>query len=115
MTKRLMKAAAAAALLMPAFAFAQSQVEVMNGERGMIFKDTPSTVTREQVRAELKSGKALGDAHWRYVGGQAGWAHNSPVLTFDNGQLVHASDCPYLATLNAPKAPPGGDFGYIGA
>ncbi len=115
MTKRLMRVAAAAALLMPAFAFAQSQVEVVNGERGMIFKDTPSTVTREQVRAELKSAKALGDAHWRYVGGEAVWAHNSHVFKFDNGRLVHASDCPYLATLNAPKAPPGGDPVYTGA
>jgi hypothetical protein len=39
---------------------------------------------------------------WRYVGGQAVWTLETPRFVFDNGQLVHASDCYFLASLNAP-------------
>ena len=117
MTNRIFTAAAAAALLVPALAFAQ--VEVVNGEAGMIFKDTPSTMTREQVRAELRSAPPAGDAHFAYVGGEAGWAHVNPGhrLVAQGGSFVHASDCPVMASLTAPKTTPAGarDYGYTGA
>ena len=116
MTKRILRAAAAAALLVPALAFAE--VIVVNGEAGMIFKDTPSTITREQVRAELNSGKN-GDTHVKYVGGEAGWAHESPRhrMLVENGKLVHAADCPVMASMSAPrpKATGSDDLGYTGA
>jgi hypothetical protein len=116
MTKRILTAAAAAALLVPALAFAE--VVVVNGEAGMIFKDAPSTITRDQIRAELKSGKT-GDAHFKYVGGEAGWIHESPThrMLVENGKLVHASDCPVMASMSAPKTTPTGsnDLVYTGA
>jgi hypothetical protein len=116
MTKRLFTAAAAAALLVPALAFAE--VVVVNGEAGMIFRDAPSTVTRDQVRAELKSVQAL-DAHFPYVGGEAGWIHESPShrMVVQSGELVHAADCPVMASLHAPRSKPaaGSDLGYTGA
>lgn len=116
MTKRILTAAAAAALLVPAMAFAE--VVVVNGEAGMIFKDTPSTITRDQVRAELKSGKT-GDVHFKYVGGEAGWSHESPShrMLVENGSLVHASDCPVMASMNTPrpKATGSNDLVYTGA
>jgi hypothetical protein len=118
MTTRLIKVAAAAVLL-PAFVFAQSQVEVVNGERGMIFKDTPSTLTRAQVRAELNAGASSGETHFKYVGGEAGWAHESPShrMVVRDGKLAHAADCPVMASINAPKTTPAGagDYGYTGA
>lgn len=116
MTKRILTAAAAAALLVPALAF--GEVVVVNGEAGMIFKDAPSTITRDQVRAELKSGKAAGDEHFKYVGGEAGWAHSSPNhrMIVENGRLVHASDCPVMASMNTPQPKaPSGDLVYTGA
>lgn len=116
MTKRILTAAAAAALLVPALAFAE--VVVVNGEAGMIFKDTPSTITRDQVRAELNSAKT-GDAHFKYVGGEAGWIHEGPShrMIVENGRLVHASDCPVMASMSAPKPKATGsdDLGYTGA
>jgi hypothetical protein len=117
MTKRVLKAAAAAALLVPAIAFAE--VIVVNGEAGMIFKDEPSTITREQVRAELKAGQALPEEHFRWVGGEAGWSHVSPShrMVVQSGNLVHAADCPVMASLIAPKTRPVGsdDLTYHGA
>lgn len=100
MTKRTLTAVAGAALLIPALAFAE--VQVINGEAGMIFKDEPSTITREQVRAAIN---APSDArgHWRLSGGEAVWTHNDARYVFDGGVLVHASDCPVLATLNTPR------------
>jgi hypothetical protein len=115
MTKRIFTAAAATALLVPALAFAE--VVVVNGEAGMIFKDTPSTITREQVRAEIKS-QVGNEGHFRFVGGEAGWIHESPAhrMVVQNGNLVHASDCPVMASLAAPKtAPTGADPFYAGA
>jgi hypothetical protein len=107
MTKRFLTTAAAAALLVPALAFAE--VQVVNGEAGMIFKDAPSTISREQVRSELKSG-VNGELHFKYVGGEAGWIHETPShrMTLENGSLVHASDCPVMASLTAPKNLPTG-------
>lgn len=117
MTNRFLRAAAAAALLVPALAVAQ--VEVVNGEAGLIFKDAPSTMARDQVRAELKTGATLGDPHFKWVGGEAGWAHESPThrMVVQNGNLVHAADCPVMASLKAPKTAPAGtaDVGYTGA
>lgn len=116
MMKRIFTAAAAAALLMPALGFAE--VVVVNGEAGMVFKDTPSTITRDQVRAELKSGRT-GEAHFKLIGGEAGWIHESPIhrMVVQNGTLVHATDCPVMASINAPKTRPAGsgDMGYTGA
>lgn len=116
MTNRIFTAAAVAALLVPAITFAE--VVVVNGEAGMIFKDAPSAITRDQVRAELKSGQTEG-VHFRFVGGEAGWIHESPShrMLMQNGALVHASDCPVMASLNVPKTKPAssGDFGYTGA
>lgn len=116
MTNKVFTAAAAAALLIPAFAFAE--VVVVNGEAGMIFKDAPSTVSRDRVRAELKSGQT-GDAHFKFIGGEAGWIHQSPEhrMVVQEGNLVHASDCPVMASMHAPKTKPAGsgDFGYTGA
>jgi hypothetical protein len=116
MTKQILTAAAAAALLVPALAF--GEVVVVNGEAGMIFKEAPSTITRDQVRAELMSEKAIGDEHFKYVGGEAGWAHNSPShrMIVENGRLVHASDCPVMASMSTPKPKAtSGDLGYTGA
>jgi hypothetical protein len=117
MTNRILTMAAAAALLVPALAFAE--VVVVNGEAGMIFIDPPSTITREQVRAELKSPKANAEAHFTYVGGEAGWIHENPGhrMVVRGGELVHAADCPVMASLNAPKTKPaaGSDLGYTGA
>lgn len=117
MTKRILTAAAAAALLVPALAFAE--VVVVNGEAGMIFKDAPSTLTRDEVTAQLNSANPIGDAHYKYVGGEAGWMHESPThrMLVENGKLVHAPDCPVIASMSAPKAAPTGsnDFVYTGA
>lgn len=117
MTNGFLRAAAAAALLVPALAAAQ--VEVVNGEAGVIFKDAPSMITRDQVRGELKAGATQSDPHFKWVGGEAGWAHESPShrLVLQSGKLVHAADCPVMASLNAPKTAPAGtgDFGYTGA
>lgn len=116
MTNRILTAIAGVAVLVPGLAFAE--VEVVNGEAGMIFKDAPSTVTRDQVRAELRAGKPIGDAHFKYVGGEAGWSHEGPThrMAVKNGNLVHASDCPAMASLKAPmpRAVPG-DPVYTGA
>jgi hypothetical protein len=115
MTKRLMKVAATAALLLPVFAFAQGVV-VVNGERGIIFNDTPSTVTRAQVRDEMKAPSvAAGGAV--YVGGEAGWALAASKYEFNGGHMVHASDCPMTASMNAPKAKGSSDVSpvYTGA
>jgi hypothetical protein len=117
MTKRILTAAAAAALLVPALAVAE--VVIVNGEAGMIFKDAPSTLTRDEVRAQLNSAKTIGDAHFKYVGGEAGWMHESPThrMLVENGKLVHASDCPVMASMSAPRATPTGsiDLVYTGA
>ena len=107
MTKRILTTIAATALLVPALAFAE--VAVVNGEAGMVFKDAPSAVTRNQVQAELKSAKSAADFHFKYVGGEAAWAHETPSHKFvtQAGQLVHAADCPVMAALNAPKSSTG--------
>jgi hypothetical protein len=104
MTNKTLAIALGAALLLPTLAFAE--VQVVNGEAGMIFKDAPSTITREQVRAELKSGTAIGDQHFKFVGGEAGWIHEGPThrMVVQNGNLVHAADCPVMASMNTPKA-----------
>lgn len=104
MTNKTLVIAIGAALLLPAFAFAE--VQVVNGEAGMIFKDAPSTITRDQVRAELKSSATSGDQHWKYVGGEAGWIYEglSHRMVVQEGRLVHAPDCPVMASLKAPKA-----------
>jgi alpha-D-ribose 1-methylphosphonate 5-triphosphate synthase subunit PhnG len=99
MTNKTLTMAIGAALLIPTVAFAQ--VQVSNGEAGMIFKDAPSTVTRAQVLAQTKSGKVVQNG-WTYVGGEAGWTLQQAEFVFDNGQLVHAADCPFLASLNVP-------------
>jgi hypothetical protein len=116
MTK-ILNAAAAAALFVPALAFAE--VIVVDGEAGMIFKDEPSHITRAQVIAEMKSGKDVGDVHFRYVGGEAGWIHETPShrMEAQGSSLVHASDCPVMASLTAPKTRPVGsdDLVYHGA
>ena len=70
MTKRILAAAAAAALIVPAIAFAQ--VEVTLGERAIEFRDAPSTLTRDQVRAEMKAARSATGTPWKYVGGEAG-------------------------------------------
>jgi hypothetical protein len=54
MTNKTLKMAIGAALLFPALAFAQ--VQVVNGEAGMNFRDAPSTVTRAAVLADMKAG-----------------------------------------------------------
>jgi hypothetical protein len=114
MTNTIFKAAAAAALLVPALAF--GEVAVVNGEAGLIFKDAQSTITRDQIRSELKAGVPSGDSHFNYVGGEAGWAHEEHRLVMQTGNLVHASDCPVMASLSAPTVPAGpGNFGYTGA
>lgn len=116
MTNRILTAIAGVAVLVPALAFAE--VQVVNGEAGVIFKDAPSTVTRGQVRAELKASKQMGDEHFKYVGGEAGWSHEGPThrMVVKNGNFVHASDCPAMASLKAPipRAVPG-DPVYTGA
>lgn len=103
MNKRFFKTAAAFSLLVPALALAE--VVVVNGEAGLIFKDAPSTITRDQVRSELNAGKDAGYEHYRYVGGEAGWIHESPShrMVVRNGSLVHASDCPVMTSQMAPK------------
>jgi hypothetical protein len=99
MTTRTLTAMAGIALLAPTLALAE--VQVVNGEAGMIFKDEPSTLTREQVRAAINVRDDVGN-HWSYIGGEAGWAHNETRYVFDGGTLIHASDCPVLASMNAP-------------
>lgn len=101
MTNKTIAIAIGAALLLPTLAFAE--VQVVNGEAGMIFKDAPSTITRDQVRAQMKAGDSS-QTGWQYVGGKVVWVAPSAKFEFDHGQFVHASDCPVLATLNAPKA-----------
>ena len=104
MTNKTLAIAIGAALLLPTLAFAE--VQVVNGEAGMIFKDAPSTVTRDQVRAELRSSTTIGDPHWMYVCGEAGWMHEGlrHKMVVENGVLVHAADCPMMASMSAPKA-----------
>lgn len=106
MTKRTLTALAGVALLIPGLAFAE--VQVINGEAGMIFKDEASTVTREEVRAAIGS-PIDARGHWQLSGGEAVWKHNDTRYVFEGGVLVHASDCPVLATLNTPafKGAPG--------
>jgi len=99
MTNKTLKMAIGAALLLPALAFAQ--VQVVNGEAGMIFRDAPSTVTRAAVLADMKAGNDTKNG-WKYVGGEAVWKMETARFVFDKGQLVHASDCYFLASLNTP-------------
>ena len=117
MTNRTLAIAIGAALLLPTLAFAE--VQVVNGEAGMIFKDAPSTITRDQVRADLKANTAIGDQHFKYVGGEAGWIHESPThrMMVQDGRLVHAADCPAMASMNAPSAKGSNELlpGYTGA
>lgn len=100
MTKRSLGAAATIALLVPAVAFAE--VQTINGEAGMIFKDESSTVTREQVRAAINA-PLDARSHWRITGGEAGWMHSDVQYVFDGVKLVHAVNCPAIATLNMPR------------
>ncbi len=99
MTNKTLKVAIGAALLLPALAFAQ--VQVVNGEAGLIFRDAPSAITRDAVVADMNSAKVAQNG-WRYVGGQAVWTLETGRFVFDNGRLVHASDCYFLASLNTP-------------
>ena len=99
MTNKTLKMAIGAALLFPALAFAQ--VEVSNGEAGMIFRDAPSTITRDAVLADMKAGNDTKNG-WKYVGGEAVWLLDNSRFVLENGQLVHASDCYFLASLNTP-------------
>jgi hypothetical protein len=101
MTKKVLSGALGIALLVPAFAFAE--VQAVNGEAGMIFKDEPSAVTREQVRAAINA-PVNARGHWRFSGGEAGWNHNEARFVFDGGEVAHASDCPIVATLSLPRA-----------
>lgn len=112
MAKKILMAVAGSAMLLPALAV--GQVRVINGEAGIIFVDPPSAVARDQVKAAASDPTA----HWTYVGGEAIWRHNDSKYVFDAGTLVHASDCPALATLNKPMSR--GDVstplpGYTGA
>jgi hypothetical protein len=99
MTTRTLTAVAGIALLTPTLALAE--VQVVNGEAGMIFKDEPSTLTREQAPAAINVRDDVG-SHWSFIGGEAGWTHNGTRYVIDGGRLVHASDCPVLASINAP-------------
>jgi opacity protein-like surface antigen len=112
MTKRTLTVAAATALLIPAISFAQA--EVVNGERGLVFKDAPSTLTRAEVRAQITA-PAAAPGNWTYVGGEAGWVLSSHKYVFDGGQMTHAANCPVLAALGASKSESTGDLGYTGA
>lgn len=91
-----------AAMLAPALAMA-SGYKIANGEAGIIFLDTPGAGTTVQARAESPS-KAVSSG-WQYVGGEAGWTLDQAMFVFTNGKLLHASDCPLLATSVArPRA-----------
>lgn len=110
MTKKILMAVAGSAMLLPVLAI--GQVRVINGEAGIVFEDAPSVVARGQAKA------AAGDPHWTYIGGESIWRHNDSKYVLDAGTLVHASDCPALATLNKPMSK--GDTstplpGYTGA
>lgn len=96
---RILMAAVSALLLTPALAMAD-EIEVVNGEAGIIFHDSPSTVTRDQVRAELRSSTTVAADGWTYVGGEAVWAAPQSRLVVQDGQLVHASDCPFSVATN---------------
>jgi hypothetical protein len=99
MTKRVLTTVAGVALLVPALAFAE--VQVVNGEAGMIFKEPASALTREQVRTAINAPEDV-RGHWRFSNGESGWLHIDTRYVLVHGALVHASDCPVLATLGAP-------------
>src|SRR5512134_47383 len=100
-TRNLMTAVIGGLLLAPTLALAADFYEVVNGEKGIVFKDAPSTVTRDQVRAEMKSGNATA-SRWLHVGGESGWTLAPPIFVLEGGKLVHAADCPLLASAAAP-------------
>jgi Domain of unknown function (DUF4148) len=94
-------AALASALLLPVLAFAAEPIQPAIGEAGIPFEYVPNTVTRDQVRGELRSAQRnpVTRDGWRFVGGEAGWSRESHRLTFDQGRLIHAQDC----TLNPAR------------
>jgi len=97
--------ALAGALALPGIALAEQPVHNVIGEAGIVFHDPPSVLTRQQVqdaRRETQSNTLAADG-WRYVGGEAGWIRESHRMTFQNGRLVHARDCP-LAPQDAARA-----------
>lgn len=97
--------ALAGALTLPGFALAEQPVHNTIGEAGIVFHDPPSVLTRQQVQAAEREaqGNTLGADGWRYVGGEAGWVRESHRMTFQDGRLVHARDCP-LAPKDAARA-----------
>lgn len=105
-------------MLLPAFALA-AEAEVVIGDAGIVFHDEPaSTVTREQVLAELRADTKVAPDGWIYVGGDAVWAVPQSRFVFQHGKLVHAADCPlaFAPRITQPRldplAPPPG---YTGA
>jgi hypothetical protein len=92
-----------AALVAPTLVLASDFSQVVNGEAGVIFKDAPSTITREQVRAEMAANKTPTDGAWKFVGGEAGWINNAPHYVFNGGMMAHASDCPMVTAAAAPR------------
>lgn len=91
----------ASALLLPVFAFAAEPFPAAVGEAGVPQQYVPNTVSRDQVREELRAAQRnpIISNGWRFVGGEAGWSLENHRLTLDQGQLVHAQDC----TLNPAR------------
>lgn len=86
--------AVASGMLLPALALA-AEAEVAIGDAGVVFHDeTASTVTRDQVRAELRADTKVAPDGWINVGGDAVWAIPQSRFVFQHGHLAHAADCP---------------------
>lgn len=108
MTKTILAAMLGAALLAPAIASAQAAndgFKYVGGEAGWAYVGAPRSDGVKATGASKQAGSvgALND-DFKYVGGEAGWAFESrSKLVWDDGKLVHAADCPALASLNAPR------------
>jgi hypothetical protein len=88
-------AALASALLLPVSVFAAEPVQTAVGEAGIPFQYVPNTVSRDQVRADLRTAQRnpVASAGWRYSGGEAGWSFEGHRVVFDEGRPLHARDC----------------------
>lgn len=102
-TMRVLSTLLGATLVAPTLVLASDFSQVVNGAAGVIFRDAPSTITREEVRAELAANKTSTDGVWKFAGGEAGWVNNGPRYVFDGGMMAHASDCPMRTAAVAPR------------
>jgi hypothetical protein len=94
-----------AVLLAPAIASAQATnvgFKYVGGEAGWAY--VGASAQGDGAKARVETQPTASNDGFKYVGGEAGWAYESrSKIVWENGRLVHAADCPVLASLNAPR------------